>query len=183
MAVTQHHSSADREGSLSWWPVSTLSEITRGITLSQKAIRQWQGHTNTIWVTVLYRMAALCHKMADEQNGGPMYEGRRGLLWGTSRWTGWSSSSYQSWGIAPTSGLRDHGKWRHLGRRTWYVHKASTSLEERRDFCVGNYARASRGRASIRHFWQRQVHLSLLDSPYAAYSSQSIPISQFSNQK
>lgn len=64
------------------------------------------------------------------------------------------------------------------------MHKESTSLEEGRDFCIGNYVRASRSRASRRHFWQRQVHLSLLlDSPYAAYSSQSIPIFQFSNQK
>lgn len=64
------------------------------------------------------------------------------------------------------------------------MHKESTSLEEGRDFCIGNYVRASRGRASRGHFWQSQVHLSLLtESTYAAYSSQSIPISQFSNEK
>lgn len=51
MVMTQHHCSAERQGCLSWWPISAVSKITGGITVSQKAISQWQGHTNTLWVT------------------------------------------------------------------------------------------------------------------------------------
>lgn len=146
-----------------------LSEITGGITPSQKAIRQRQGQTNTLWVMAPYKMAAPSHNTAAEQNGAlcVQWEGTCcGWPLGEQFERGLVPLGEQGGAACPTvrghCGNKRNVKSEKTDTDTWAEGHGIKTTGIGRDFFIGDHISEPAGSGLPGDTVGKQVHFSLL---------------------